>query len=429
MAKRESEFADRLQVRSLPGASVADIIGMALFALRGNWLRSVLTALGVIIGIAAVIVMMSVGQGTKAELERTISRLGSNRIDITPNFGRMGGVRTSIGSVFSLTDGDADAVREKVAGAQFVSGQLRGNIQVIHAEQNWSTQWYGVEADFFRINGWEFARGEEFTPGDYAAAGKVVLIGSSVREKLFADADPIGATIRVGRVPFRVVGEMRPKGQSAWGGDQDDVIFVPLNTARRRLSGQISFPPGMLSQTSVGASGVADIPRVQREIETLLRERHRIGPGADDDFVVRNLTEIVNARSQTTRLMSMLLAAVATISLIVGGIGIMNIMLVSVTERIREIGLRMAIGAGPRQIQQQFLAEAMMISLGGGIVGIGLGVVGTLLAARFGSLPVELNVQVIALATGFSVATGLFFGFYPARKAARLDPIEALRQQ
>ncbi|MBN8427620.1 MAG: ABC transporter permease [Xanthomonadales bacterium] len=401
---------------------------MALFALRGNWMRSILTALGVIIGIAAVIVMVSVGQGTQAQLDATIAKLGSNRVDVMPNFGRQGGVRMGAGSIFSLTTKDAAAIRERIPEATYVSGIVRGSTQVIQAEQNWSTSWQGVEADFFTINDWPLVLGEGLSDADYRGAGTSVVLGQSVREKLFGESDPIGASIRVGRVPFTVVGVLSSKGQSGWGGDQDDVVFVPLETARRRLMGQLQMPPGTLMQITVGTSRASDLPIVETALNELIRELHRIQPGADDDFMVRNLTQMVSARNETTRLMSLLLGAVASISLVVGGIGIMNIMLVSVTERIREIGLRMAVGATPGDIQRQFLAEAMMISLGGGLIGIAFGVGGALLAERFGSLPVQLDLDVILMATGFSVATGLFFGFYPARKAAQLDPIEALRQ-
>ena len=409
-------------------AGWADIAGMALFALRGNWMRSILTALGVIIGIAAVIVMVSVGQGTQAQLDATIAKLGSNRVDVMPNFGRQGGVRMGAGSMFSLTTKDADAIRERIPEATYVSGIVRGSTLVIQAEQNWSTSWQGVEADFFTINDWPLVLGEGLSDADYRGAGTSVVLGQSVREKLFGESDPIGASIRVGRVPFTVVGVLSSKGQSGWGGDQDDVVFVPLETARRRLMGQLQMPPGTLMQITVGTSRASDLPIVETALNELIRELHRIQPGADDDFMVRNLTQMVSARNETTRLMSLLLGAVASISLIVGGIGIMNIMLVSVTERIREIGLRMAVGATPGDIQRQFLAEAMMISLGGGLIGIAFGVGGALLAERFGSLPVQLDLDVILMATGFSVANGLFFGFYPARKAAQLDPIEALRQ-
>jgi putative ABC transport system permease protein len=292
--------------------------------------------------------------------------------------------------------------------------------------------------------------GDGFTARDYSSAAKVVVLGETVRRELFGDADPIGATVRLGRVPLRVVGVLAPKGQGNWGNDTDDVILVPIETGRRRLAtaaaGAVSATATAAStsaaatplaprqaetvqQISVAVGRAEDLAYVEEEINALLRQRHRIAPGAEDDFAVRNIAEIVSTRTETTRLMSLLLGAVAGISLVVGGIGIMNIMLVSVTERIREIGLRMAVGAGPREIQAQFLAEAMLISLGGGFIGIALGVGGALLAERFGALPVQLDLPVVAMATGFSVATGLFFGYYPARKAARLDPIEALRHQ
>ncbi|MFY8136446.1 MAG: ABC transporter permease [Aquimonas sp.] len=406
-----------------------DILYMALFALRGNWLRSTLTALGVIIGIAAVIVMVSVGQGTQAQLDQTISRLGSNRIDVMPNWGRQGAVRMGAGSVFSLTMDDVEAIRERIPEARFVSATVRGGAQVIQAEQNWSTQWQGVQPDFFRILDWTLSAGDEGELAGFDGTDTVVVLGQTVREKLFGEDDPIGATIRIGRVPFTVVGVANPKGQSGWGGDQDDTVFVPLDTARRRLMGQMQLPPGTVQGIVVGTASSKDMAKVEADLNAVLKDTHKIPPGGEDDFIVRNLTQLVSARNETTRLMSMLLGAVAGISLVVGGIGIMNIMLVSVTERIREIGLRMAVGAGPKEIQRQFLAEAMMISLGGGIIGIAIGIAGALLAGRIGALPVELNLQVIALATGFAVATGLFFGYYPARKAAQLDPIEALRHQ
>ncbi len=409
-------------------AGFLDILGMALYALQGNWVRSTLTALGVIIGIAAVIVMVSVGQGTQKRLDETMARLGSNRIEVMPSFGRNRGARMGAGSTYALTTKDAVAIRDRIPGATYVSGMIRGGTQVIAAEQNWSTQWYGVEADYFVVNDWQLSRGQFFAGSDYSGAATHVVIGETVREKLFGDGDAIGNMIRVGRVPFTVIGEVAPKGESGWGGDMDDVLFVPLETARRRLMGQLEMPPGTLMRITVGTSTAEELSEVEAALNELLRELHKIEPGAEDDFRVRNLTELVGARTETTRLMSLLLAAVATISLIVGGIGIMNIMLVSVTERIREIGLRMAIGATPGDIQKQFLAEAMMISLGGGFIGIAIGVGGAMLASKYGSLPIELNLQVIALATGFAVATGLFFGFYPAQKAAKLDPIEALRQ-
>ena len=407
----------------------SDIVGSALFALRGNWLRSVLTALGVIIGIAAVIIMMSVGEGTQAQLDKMIANLGSNRLDVSSGAGRNGPVSQGAGSRWSLSVDDMDAIRKNVPEVQYATATLRGSAQVIDAEGNWSSSWNGVTPDWFTINGWELAEGEGFTPRDYSSANKVVILGETVRKNVFGDADPTGQELRIGRVPFKVVGVLRSKGQGTFGNDQDDLLVVPLETGRRRLMGKSGAPPGAVQSISLGIASARDLDYAQQEIEDLLRQRHHIQVGDDDDFNVRNLTQLVSTRTETTRLMSLLLGAVAFISLIVGGIGIMNIMLVSVTERIREIGLRMAVGAGPRDIQGQFLAEAMLLSLGGGLIGIAIGIGGSLLASRFGSLPVILSFKVIALATAFSVATGLFFGFYPARKASRLDPIEALRHQ
>ena len=406
-----------------------DTIRTAVFALRGNWMRSALTSLGVIIGIAAVIVMVSVGQGTQSEIDKLVSGLGANRLDVMSGAARSGGVRLGAGSRASLTDGDAKAIRNEIPGVQYVAGSVRGSSQVVNGESNWATSWQGADPDWFAINEWTIALGSGFEPHDYSSAAKVVLLGQTVRQQLFGDEDPTGQTVRIGTVPFRVAGVLGAKGQGGFGQDQDDLMVVPLDTARRRLGRGATLPPGALQQISLGVATGQDMDAVQSQIEDLLRQRHRIQPGDDDDFNVRNIAEIVATRTQTTRLMSLLLGAVATISLVVGGIGIMNIMLVSVTERIREIGLRMAVGAGPSDIRSQFLAEAMLISLIGGLIGSAIGIVGALLVGHFGSLPVLLNWKVIALAAGCSIATGLFFGVYPARKASLLDPIEALRQQ
>lgn len=407
-----------------------DILRTAVFALRGNWMRSALTSLGVIIGIAAVIVMVSVGQGTQREIDKMVSGLGSQRLDIGPSGGRgAGGARMSASSFFTLSEDDAEAIRNEIPEVQYVAGALRGNTQVVYAENNASTSWQGVQPDFFDINGWEIANGDGFSAQDYSGAGKVVILGDTVRRTLFGEDSGIGQTIRLGRVPFTVVGTLAPKGQGGFGQDQDDVVMVPLETARRRLMGAMGLPAGTVMQIALTVQDADDLEYVQGEVESLLRQRHRIAPGAEDDFQVRNISEIVATRTATTALMSKLLGAVATICLVIGGIGIMNIMLVSVTERIREIGLRMAVGAGPSDVRRQFLAEAMLISLIGGVIGIAIGVVGALIVGKVSELPVALNGQVVMLAAAFSIATGLFFGYYPARKASLLDPIEALRQQ
>ncbi|KAF1695795.1 MULTISPECIES: ABC transporter permease [Pseudoxanthomonas] len=409
----------------------SDVVRTAFFALRGNWMRSALTSLGVIIGIAAVIVMVSVGQGTQQEIDKLVSGLGSQRLDISPGGGRGpggGGARQSASSFFTLNEGDAAAIREEIPEVQYVAGMLRGSTQVVFAENNAATSWQGVQPDFFTINGWTVAQGEGFDAQAYTGADKVVILGETVRKTLFGEDDGIGQTIRLGRVPFTVVGTLAPKGQGGFGQDQDDVVMVPLETGRRRLLGAMGLPAGAVMQIALTVTDARDLDYVQGEVESLLRQRHRIGPGDSDDFNVRNISEIVATRTATTNLMSKLLGAVATICLVIGGIGIMNIMLVSVTERIKEIGLRMAVGAGPSDVRRQFLAEAMLISLVGGVIGIAIGVVGALLVGQFSELPVALNGKVVGLAAAFSIATGLFFGYYPARKASQLDPIEALRQ-
>ena len=409
--------------------SWTDILRTAVFALRGNWMRSALTSLGVIIGIAAVIVMVSVGQGTQREIDKLVSGLGSQRLDVSPGSRRgPGGARQSASSFFTLTEGDVAAIRNEVPEVQYVAGSLRGNTQVVYAENNASTSWQGVEPDWFAINDWKIAEGSAFDAQAYGGAAKDVIIGDTVRRTLFGDDSGVGQTIRLGRVPFTVVGTLAPQGRGGLGQAQGDVVMVPMETGRRRLLGAMGLPPGAVMQIALTVGDARDLGYAQTEVEGLLRQRHKIKPGDDDDFTVRNISEIVATRTATTNLMSKLLGAVATICLIIGGIGIMNIMLVSVTERIREIGLRMAVGAGPSDVRRQFLAEAMLISLIGGVIGIAIGVVGALLVGKFSELPVALNGQVVGLAAAFSIGTGLFFGYYPARKASQLDPIEALRQ-
>ncbi len=408
-----------------------DIFRTAFHALRGNWMRSALTSLGVIIGIAAVIVMVSVGQGTQREIDKLVSGLGSQRLEVFPGASRTpgGGARGSSSSFFTLTQGDVEAIREEIPEVQYVTGVLRGSTQVVFAENNASTSWQGVQADFFAINNWEVAQGSLFESSDYGGNSRNVVIGETVRRTLFGEDSGIGETIRLGRSTFTVVATLAAKGPGGFGQDQDDVVMVPLETARRRLMGGMSLPPGAVMQIALTVADARDLAYVQGEIESLLRQRHNIRPGAEDDFNVRNISQIVATRNATTSMMSKMLGAVAGICLVVGGIGIMNIMLVSVTERIREIGLRMAVGAGPSDVRRQFMMEALLISMIGGIIGILIGVAGALLVGKFSDLSIALNAKVVGLAAAFSIITGLFFGYYPARKASLLDPIEALRQQ
>ena len=435
-----------------------DIIGMALFALRGNWLRSILTALGVIIGIAAVIVMVSVGQGTQAELDNIMSRLGSNRLEVFPGGGRGGGVRMAAGSLPSLTSGDMEAIRTEIPEVQYVAGSVRGGSQIVFAERNWSTSWQGISPDYLTVNDWALAQGEAFQPRDYTTAGKVILIGETVRRELFGDGEAVGATVRIAQVPMTVVGVLESKGQTGWGGDADDTVMLPLDTARRRLLGAAmsaagSSPSAATSSTgSSGSSSTATAPRalmpmdrinqitlavgraedmdyVTEQVTTLLRQRHRIQPGAEDDFSVRNISQMVATRTQTTRLMSLLLGAVATISLIVGGIGIMNIMLVSVTERTREIGVRKALGATRGNIMLQFLVEALALCLVGGLLGVLAGIGTAVALSRIMQWNTLISPAAVTIAFGFSALVGLFFGIWPARRAAGLDPIDALRYE
>ena len=411
--------------------SLMDILRTAFFALRGNWMRSALTSLGVIIGIAAVIVMVSIGQGTQAEIDKMVSG---------PGFPARW---TSAGPVAL---GRAVRARPKAAAtASPVAMWMRSATKCPRCSTPRvrcaaAPRWYwrktmrrrngrACRPTGLRSMAGRSRRGICSRPNDYGGSTKPVILGETVRKALFGDNDGIGQTIRLGRVPFTVVGVLASKGQGGFGQDQDDIVVVPLEAARRRLSNSQSMPPGGVQQIAVGVDDPRNLASAQSEIEGLLRQRHKIDPGAEDDFSVRNISQIVATRTATTNLMSKLLGAVAGICLIIGGIGIMNIMLVSVTERIREIGLRMAVGAGPSDVRRQFLAEAMLISLIGGVIGIAIGVAGALIVGKLGDLPVELNAQVVMLAAAFSIGTGLFFGYYPARKASLLDPIEALRQQ
>ncbi|MBI3041306.1 MAG: ABC transporter permease [Betaproteobacteria bacterium] len=404
-------------------------IRIALRALRVNKLRSSLTMLGIIIGVAAVITMIAVGAGAQARVEEQIKALGSNLIMLLPGSVTAGGVRMGAGSRNTLTESDAYAIGREIADVPASAPHLRGAGQVVAGNNNWSTVFYGVTPDYFEARNWVIASGKGFDPADLTGAAKVALLGETVARNLFGDADPIGQVIRIRKVPFTVIGVLQRKGQSLMGQDQDDVILMPISTARNRVLGG-----NIARQRTVGVIFVkvregADMKEVEGEIRSLLRQRHRLQPGADDDFTLRNLSEVLAAREESSRIMTLLLAAVASVSLLVGGIGIMNIMLVSVTERTREIGLRMAVGARGRDILAQFLVEAVTLALIGGLFGIMLGVGGSYLIAHLAEWRVELRPDSVLLAVGFAASIGVFFGFYPARKASRLLPIEALRYE
>jgi len=404
-------------------------IRIALRALRVNKLRSSLTMLGIIIGVAAVIVMIAIGAGAQARVEDQIKALGSNLIMLLPGSVTAGGVRMGSGSRNTLTEDDSYAIRREIEDVEASAPQLRGTGHVVAGNNNWSTVFYGVTPDYFEARNWVIASGEGFEPADLTGAGKVALLGETVARNLFGDADPIGQVIRIRKVPFKVIGTLQRKGQSLMGQDQDDVILMPISTARNRVLGG-----GVARQRIVGAIFVkvregGDMKEVESQIRILLRQRHRLSPGASDDFTLRNLSEVLAAREESSRIMTLLLAAVASVSLLVGGIGIMNIMLVSVTERTREIGLRMAVGARGRDILAQFLVEAVTLALIGGLLGILMGVGGSYLIAHLAEWRVELRPDSVVLAVGFSAAVGVFFGFYPARKASRLLPIDALRYE
>jgi len=400
---------------------------VALRALAINKLRSALTMLGIVIGVGAVIVMIAVGAGAQARVEEQIRALGSNLLLVMPGATTAGGVRMGFGSSSTLSEEDVMAINREIPEA-LAAPALRGSAQLIWGNSNWSTQIYGVTPEYLDVRQWPLAAGRVFEPAEMSGAGKVCLIGSTVARQLFGSADPIDQVIRVKRVPFTVIGVLDTKGQSLMGTDQDDLILMPITTARSRVLGTAT----QAKQRSVGtiwvkvADGV-DTKVVEEQVRSLLRQRHRLQPGADDDFSLRNLAEVMAAQEASSRVLALLLAAVASVSLLVGGIGIMNIMLVSVTERTREIGLRMAVGARTRDILGQFLVEAVTLSLIGGIAGVALGMAAAAAIASFAGWRVLLSPEAVGLAVAFAFVIGVFFGFYPARKAARLNPVEALR--
>ena len=403
------------------------LLRIALRALAVNKLRSALTMLGIVIGVGAVIVMIAVGGGAHARVEEQIRALGSNLLLVMPGSTTAGGARMGFGSGSTLTEDDVAAINREIPEA-LAAPALRGSAQVIWGNSNWSTQVFGVTPEYLEVRQWPLASGRTFEAGEMAGAAKVALIGATVAKQLFGSADPLDQSIRVKRVPFTVIGVLDVKGQSLMGTDQDDLILVPIKTARSRVLGTASAARNRTIGTIwVKAADGVDTRVVEDQVRALLRQRHRIQAGADDDFSLRNLQEVMAAQEASSRVLALLLAAVASVSLLVGGIGIMNIMLVSVTERTREIGLRMAVGARTRDILGQFLVEAVTLSLIGGLVGVALGIGTSVLIAELAGWRIVLSAHAVGLAVAFAFVIGVFFGFYPARKAARLNPVEALR--
>ena len=406
-----------------------DCIIAALGAIQANVLRSVLTALGIIIGVAAVIVMISVGAGAQKQVDDVIKKLGSNLVIVVPGTTTSGGARGARGSRPTITEDDAIAIQNEIPTVKVSAPAVRGSGQIIFGNQNWSTVIRGVTPDYGQAREWEIADGRWFSNDEVRSAAKVALIGETVSESLFGNDNPVGQIIRIKRVPFTVIGTLVGKGETPMGNDMDDAVFIPLTTAKKRTLGGRRLSGRLVGVVFVKSNSAEVVDDTIRDMTKLLRQRHKIRPGQPDDFFVRNLSSILEARANSSRVMNLLLAAVASISLIVGGIGIMNIMLVSVTERTREIGLRMAVGAKGRDILLQFLIEAVTLSLIGGVIGIVFGLGGSYIIAMIGNSPAIVQPFSIFLAFGFAASVGIFFGFYPARKAARLDPIEALRYE
>ena len=400
------------------------ILKIALRALRRNALRTILTMLGIIIGVGAVIAMISIGNGAKAQVEAQIASLGRNVILVLSGNVSRGGFSFGFGSAGTLTQGDYDAIRREVGGVAGASPEVRSSAQLAAGNQNINTQVMGVGVDYVEIRSWPVVNGDNFTEQDVRTANKVALIGATTAQTLFGDTDPVGQVVRVRNVPFTIVGLLASKGMNMMGSDQDDILLVPYTSAMKRLSGGTSF-----RSLNVQAESANRIAEVQEQIINLLRQRHRIAEGRDDDFLVRTQQEISEMATSTSVIMTWLLGVIASVSLLVGGIGIMNIMLVSVTERTREIGIRMAVGARGGDIMMQFLIEAVLLSLVGGLIGIAIGVGSSrLVSVQMGWVTLVSPESIIG-AFLFSAVIGVFFGFYPARKAAQLDPIEALRYE
>jgi len=409
--------------------NVWESVRIALRALRVNKLRSALTMLGIIIGVGAVIAMVGVGAGAQESVTERIESLGSNLIVATSGSVTSSGVRLGQGTQYTLTEDDAAAVAREIQVVQVAAPSIKGKGQVIFGNLNWSTDIYGVTEDYLEARDWPLVAGRSLGPEDVDGATKVAVLGQTTALNLFGETDPLGQIVRIQKVPFTVIGLLDEKGESSYGYDQDDLVLIPLSTAKTKVLGTSLANPRSVRKIEIKIRPDEDLTEAEAEIRTLLRQRHRLQPGNDDNFKLGNLTDVLEAKEQAAQVMTYLLAAIASVSLLVGGIGIMNIMLVSVTERTREIGLRMAVGASDQDILLQFLVEAVTLAVIGGVVGIAAGLAGSRAISYFAEWRTLVMPDTIAVAFGFAAAIGIFFGFYPARKAARLDPIEALRYE
>jgi len=385
--------------------------------------------LGIIIGVSAVIAMVGVGAGAQARVAEQIQSLGSNLIIALSGSATAGGIRLGTGSQLTISEDDANAIAREIPSVQVAASSVRGSAQVVYGNLNWSTVIQGVTPVYFEARDWPVVDGRQISAEDVDGATKVALVGQTTALNLFGEAESVGQIIRIKKVPFTVIGMLDRKGQSSWGQDQDDVILIPISTAKKKVLGTSQANPRAVGSISIKIRAGEDMAEAESQIRALLRQRHRLQPFQDDDFWLRNLSEVLQTQEESSKVMTYLLAAIASVSLLVGGIGIMNIMLVSVTERTREIGLRMAVGARRRHILLQFLIEAVTLSLIGGIVGIAFGLGGSRAISYFAEWRTLVAPGAIVLAFGFAAGIGIFFGFYPARKASRLDPIEALRYE
>ncbi|MBN1560986.1 ABC transporter permease [candidate division KSB1 bacterium] len=403
---------------------LSNLLKASFKSIMKNRMRSLLTSLGIIIGVGAVIVMVGIGSGSQKRIAQEISSMGSNMIVVFPSFSQRGGVSRGAGSFNRLTMDDADAIREEATLVEHVSAIVMSAGQVIGNGNNWNTSIQGVDPDYLNIRMWNIASGEFFSDRDIRSRKKVAVLGVTVVENIFGDLDPIGQKIRIRNTPFRVIGVLEEKGQDARGQDQDDIILAPSTTVQSRLTGE-----RYINMINVSAVSLESISRAQEEVTAILRRQHKIDYGQENDFMVANQTAITEMASETSRIMTTLLGAVAAVSLVVGGIGIMNIMLVSVTERTREIGIRMSVGARGRDILTQFLLESVVLSISGGLIGILLSIGIAFILNTWTDIHVAIGTGIVLLSFTFAGTIGIFFGFYPARKAAGLNPIDALRYE